>query len=91
MYSGVPLMFFVLVEYIMTNKDWTGLGTEDWAMCRLEFILQDILAHRPSYSHKKEKILLKMDHISYGDIMLKTYIRNSVSNGKSKSLKKNSD
>lgn len=47
-------------------------------MCRLEFILQDILAHRPSYSHKKEKILLKMDHISYGDIMLKTYIRNSV-------------
>lgn len=38
MYSGVLLMSFVLVEYIMTNKDWSGLGTEDWAICRLKFI-----------------------------------------------------
>lgn len=29
MYSGVLLMSFVLVEYIMTNKAWSGLGTED--------------------------------------------------------------
>lgn len=38
MYSGVLLLCFVLVEYIMTNKDCSGLGTEDWAICRLEFI-----------------------------------------------------
>lgn len=29
MYSGLLLMSFVLVEYVMTNKDWSGLGTED--------------------------------------------------------------
>lgn len=29
MYSGLLLMSFVLVEYVMTNKDWGGLGTED--------------------------------------------------------------
>lgn len=29
MYSGVLLMSFVQAEYIMTNKPWSGLGTED--------------------------------------------------------------
>lgn len=29
MHSGVLLMSFVLVEYIMTNRDWSGLGIED--------------------------------------------------------------
>jgi len=53
MYSGVPLMSFVLAEYIMTNKPWSGLGTEDWAISRREIILLDIIAHRAPYSHKK--------------------------------------
>lgn len=39
MYSGAPLMSFILAEYIMTNKDRSGLGTGDWAIFRLEFIL----------------------------------------------------
>lgn len=81
MYSGVLLMSFVLAEYIMTNKPWTGLGTEDWAICRLEFILMDILAHRAPYSRKKGKNLIKKAHISYGDIIPKTYICNHVPNG----------
>lgn len=76
-------MSFVLAEYIMTYKPWSGLGTDDWAIFRLEFILMDIKAHKPPYSHKKKTIILKKEHISYGDIMTKTYIRNHVPNGES--------
>lgn len=59
MYSGLLLMSFVLVEYVMTNKDWSGLGTEDWAICRLEFIFLDILVHRPITFLQERKILFK--------------------------------
>lgn len=51
MYSGVPLTSFILAEYIMTNKDRSGLGTGDWAIFRLEFILQDI----PARTSRKEQ------------------------------------
>lgn len=46
-------------EYIMTNTPWSGLGTEDWTVCRFEFIFLDILAVGSRYSPKNDQILLK--------------------------------
>ena len=83
MYSGVLLMSFVLAEYIMTNKPWTGLGTEDWAICRFKFILPGIPAPAATtLLADGEKNRIKA-HIFYGDIIPKTYIRSHVSNGES--------
>lgn len=59
MYSGVPLMSFILAEYIMTHKDRSALGTGDWAIFRLEFILQNIPAPttRKEQSCEKARVL----------------------------------
>lgn len=77
MYSGVPLVPFILAAYIMTNKDRSGLGTGGWAIFRLEFILQNI----PALTTRKEQSCEKSTRVAYGDVPSNTYGHRVCHNG----------